>query len=214
MMSTNLMARIRVATVAAASGFALGIGGVVLATIPDAGGVIHACYKTQNGQLRIIDPSQGQTCVPSETPLQWSQTGPIGLQGPAGPTGSTGPIGPTGQQGPAGPSGPTGPVGPAGSDSTRTIAGAINSDGTSQVATSDFVSSRVDVGHYRVDIAPGVFSTVPDLVVMPIGKAFVSGATVVGLSGGGWRFEYYIVGIDSNQLQDTLTTFIATPFSH
>jgi len=31
--------------------------------------------------------------------------------------------------------------------------------------------------------------------------------------GGGWRFEYFTVGIDSNPLQDTLTTFIATPFS-
>ncbi len=58
-----------------------------------------------------------------------------------------------------------------------------------------------------------MFSTVPDLVVMPIGKAFVSGATVVALGGGGWRFEYFTVGTDSNQLQDTLTTFIATPFS-
>ncbi len=47
MTSTNVMARMRVATVAAASGFVLGIGGAVLATIPDAGGVIHACYKTQ-----------------------------------------------------------------------------------------------------------------------------------------------------------------------
>jgi hypothetical protein len=132
--------------------------------------------------------------VPSETPLQWSQTGPIGLQGPAGPTG------------------PTGQTGPAGSDSTRTAAGAINPDGTSQIATSDFVSSRVGVGHYRVDIASGVFSTVPDLVVMPIGKAFVSGATVFAL-GGGWRIEYYTANIESSQLQDTLTTFIATPFS-
>jgi hypothetical protein len=106
-----------------------------------------------------------------------------------------------------------GPIGPAGSDSTRTAAGAINPDGTSPLATSDFVSSRLDVGHYRIDIASGVFSTIPDLVVMPIGKAFVSGATISGLGGGAWRIEYFTVNIDSNQLQDTLTTFIATPFS-
>ena len=58
-------------------------GGVAYASIPD-GGVIHGCYKTQNGQLRVID-SGG--CGPSETALNWNQTGQQGTTGPAGTSG-------------------------------------------------------------------------------------------------------------------------------
>ena len=65
---------------------------VVLATVPDSGGVIHGCYKTggllPNGSLRIID-TPSQTSNGTETAINWSQTGP---QGPAGPAGSGGPI--------------------------------------------------------------------------------------------------------------------------
>ena len=89
--------------VAAAVGLTIGLGGAVWASIPDASGVIHACYKAQNGQLRIVDPSQGQTCVPSETPLQWNQAGPAGTPGAPGAPGAAGTAGP---QGPAGPAGP------------------------------------------------------------------------------------------------------------
>ena len=58
-------------------------GGVAWATIPDGSGQIHACYKTSSGELRVVDPSAGGTCKPSETALAWSQTGP---PGPAGAT--------------------------------------------------------------------------------------------------------------------------------
>src|SRR5882672_5639517 len=84
--------------------------GVAYATVPDSNGVINACYKTQNGQLRVIDSG---SCHPSETSLSWSQTGPAG------------------------------PPGPAGDDSTKTVAGAVNPDGTSQLATDDFTMTHV-----------------------------------------------------------------------
>jgi hypothetical protein len=74
------------------------------------GGVINGCYKSQNGQLRLIDPAT-DTCLPSETPMSWSQTGTQGLPGPQGPAG---PPGPAGAQGPAGPAGAAGPAGPKG----------------------------------------------------------------------------------------------------
>jgi hypothetical protein len=64
--------------------FALGVG-VALASIPDAGGVIHACYKTSQGQTRIVESAAD--CSPSETPIQWNQTGPAGATGPQGPPG-------------------------------------------------------------------------------------------------------------------------------
>ena len=39
-------------------------GGVAWATIPEAGtGLIHSCYNTSTGALRVIDPSKGQSCA-------------------------------------------------------------------------------------------------------------------------------------------------------
>ena len=73
---------------------------VAYASLPDSNGVIHGCYQKNNGQLRVIYPAVS-SCSPSETPLQWSQTGP---QGPVGPQGPEGPQGPQGAQGPQGPS--------------------------------------------------------------------------------------------------------------
>lgn len=67
------------------------IGGSVMAfaSIPDANGVIHGCFRTSTGALRIID-SATQTCNSNETTLTWNQTGP---QGPTGPIGPQGPAG-------------------------------------------------------------------------------------------------------------------------
>ena len=65
-------------------------GGIAYASIPDSSGVIHGCYKTENGQLRVINVP-GKTCTPGETPLNWNQTGPNGARGPTGALGPTGP---------------------------------------------------------------------------------------------------------------------------
>jgi Collagen triple helix repeat (20 copies) len=86
------------------------------------GGVINGCYKSQNGQLRLIDPAS-DSCHPSETAISWSQTGPQGPPGPAGPAGPAGPKGDTGATGPAGPPGPIGPQGPAGPQGPQGIQG-------------------------------------------------------------------------------------------
>jgi hypothetical protein len=99
------------------------------ASVPDAGGVIHGCYKDNNGDLRLVDPAASGhdgMCKNHETSVSWNQTGPAGPVGPIGPQGPIGPIGPkgdagaTGQQGPIGPKGDTGatgqqgPIGPKG----------------------------------------------------------------------------------------------------
>ena len=68
-------------------GALLVVGGIAYATIPDGGGVIHACYQKNQGALRVIDTDKAQTCASSESPLIWSQTGQQGQQGPPGPTG-------------------------------------------------------------------------------------------------------------------------------
>jgi hypothetical protein len=77
-------------------GVTFGIASAVQASIPDANGVIHGCYKTNTGSLRVID-NTGSSCAASETPLTWSQRGPTGAKGA---TGAAGPSGPTGASGP------------------------------------------------------------------------------------------------------------------
>jgi hypothetical protein len=54
---------------------------------------------------------------------------------------------------------------------------------------------------------------IPALIVMPIGKSFVSGTIEFGTGGGAFAAEYFTVGIDSNALTDTLANFLATPFT-
>jgi hypothetical protein len=58
---------------------AIAVGGIAYASIPDATGTIHGCFKTTNGQLRVID--EGQSCRKNEAALNWSQTGPPGPPG-------------------------------------------------------------------------------------------------------------------------------------
>jgi len=53
------------------------------ASIPDSAGVIHGCYQTSNGSLRVIDTDAGGKCSSGENPLNWNQTGPVGPRGPS-----------------------------------------------------------------------------------------------------------------------------------
>jgi hypothetical protein len=64
---------------------------VAYAAIPDGSGVIHGCYVQRSGNLRVVDPSAGQSCVSSETQLNWNSQGPPGIQGPKGDPGPAGP---------------------------------------------------------------------------------------------------------------------------
>jgi hypothetical protein len=49
------------------------VAGLALASIPDSTGVIHGCYKTTGGALRVINTGGGQTCVTGERALNWNQ---------------------------------------------------------------------------------------------------------------------------------------------
>jgi hypothetical protein len=116
--------------IAAALGTAL-VGGVAWATIPDSGGVIHACFDSKSGALRVLD-APSHVCGKFETSIDWNQSGAPGPPGPAGANGATGPAGPAGPAGPtgaAGPAGPAGPQGPAGANATA-IWALVNDDGT------------------------------------------------------------------------------------
>ena len=93
-------------------------GVAVVGGIPGPNGVIRACYKESNGDVRLVENSND--CRNNETFIRWNQTGqagpagPAGAQGPQGNPGSQGPQGVPGPQGQAGPQGPQGPQGPAG----------------------------------------------------------------------------------------------------
>src|SRR4051794_12267031 len=71
-----------------AAGTALTMGaGAAFGSIPDGGGVIHACYDN-NGGLRVIDTAltkKDGTCKSQETALDWNRQGPVGIAGSPGP---------------------------------------------------------------------------------------------------------------------------------
>jgi hypothetical protein len=78
------------------AGLAIAAVAIVQAAIPDASGVIHACY-TSKGALRVVN--NAADCKNNETVLSWSQKGPQGVPGPQGQPGPTGPAGPAGVSG-------------------------------------------------------------------------------------------------------------------
>ena len=74
---------------------AAGAAGIARSTatepIPDADGVIHACYKKPIGEVKIV--YSAANCGPGQAPIQWSQTGPQGPKGDPGPQGPAGAAG-------------------------------------------------------------------------------------------------------------------------
>lgn len=133
-------------------------GTVVFASIPDSFGVINGCYKSSNGQLRIIDPTIEQ-CGPSETAISWNQIGPQGLRGPQGPKGDTGPAGPS-------------TAGPAGLD-TQMIDTVVNGPGVAEgFVTCPFTHPHVIGGGAQIldSAANSLQQSIPGLV--PFGEGW------------------------------------------
>jgi hypothetical protein len=132
-------------------------GGVTYAVAQiGSGGLLHGCYTSANGQLRLIDPAT-DSCHPSETPISWSQTGPQGLKGDPGPPG------------PAGPQGPAGPPGLG----TQTISGLVGVRGATLFGKG-FTVRRTAVGNYTLTFPAGTWRTFPAVVVTPQGLVGVS----------------------------------------
>ncbi len=65
-------------------------GGILFASIPDAGGTITACYQKTTGALRVIDVGKGQSCLPTEALLSWNHLGVPGAPGAPGGSGTAG----------------------------------------------------------------------------------------------------------------------------
>jgi hypothetical protein len=141
--------------------------------------VIHACYKTQNGQVRIV--TSGGDCNPSETALKWNQagvqgttgatgaTGATGQTGATGPTGPTGPTGSTGQTGATGPTGPGGAMGPAGTGLAKVIRGGTYGgvNGLGVYAGSGFTITTNSPGNYTITFPAGTWTCYPIATFQP-----------------------------------------------
>ena len=125
--------RLRFAVIAATVVFG-GLAATALAQIPDSDGVIHACYHTSNGGLRVVNDAS--ECGTSEQELTWFQSGAPGSVGATGPTGPVGPTGPAGPTGAAGPSGPQGAPGADGLDGADGIDGVDGAPGPAGPAGS------------------------------------------------------------------------------
>ena len=121
----------RLVLAVAVGGAVFGIASAVQASIPDAKGVIHACYQKSGGALNVIDASV-TNCKSTQTSLNWNQkgvtgpTGARGLKGATGPTGGRGPTGLNGSKGSTGAKGSTGPTGTHGITGPTGAAGAVN----------------------------------------------------------------------------------------
>ena len=89
---SKLRSRLSYATVGVTLALVLGASGFAMASIPGHGGIIHACYQTHSGDLRVIDRSK-HGCRNSEKSLSWNQKGQPGMAGPPGPPGAQGPPG-------------------------------------------------------------------------------------------------------------------------
>lgn len=71
-----LFAAVAIAGVSAGTAVAVG------AVIPDTNGVINGCYHNRAGNLRIVENTS--ECRPSETAINWNQTGSQGPPGTGG----------------------------------------------------------------------------------------------------------------------------------
>jgi hypothetical protein len=156
------------------AGAVFGVVSAVQAAIPDSQGMIHGCYKTDNGKLRVIDPSSPKkdlgSCKNDESGLNWDQKGPTGAagaqgpKGPSGPQGSAGPAGlagtpgPQGSQGPPGATGDRGPTGPS-RPGTTTINGHVSAAGGAFFPSRGFSSQRTGAGKYTLSFPPGTWSS-------------------------------------------------------
>src|SRR5829696_7911112 len=197
-------------------------GGVTyaVADIGD-GGVINGCYKSQNGQLRLIDPAT-DSCHPSETAISWSQTGPQGPKGDKGDKGATGPVGPAGPAGPqgaTGPQGPAGPQGPPGPTSVRTTGFVTLTPGNTRTLFSSGGVSLVAVCNAGPTTVLNISPTGPFLVYSTqstslgnLGAALFAGSSVAiassnaGVDGG--RFN--LAGSGGVALNGTFLSYSGT----
>jgi hypothetical protein len=202
--------RFRRVALAISAAAVVAIAGGVTYAVADigGGGVINGCYKSQNGQLRLIDPA-ADSCHPSETAIAWSQTGP---QGPAGPPGPAGPAGP---QGPKGDKGDPGPPGPPGAAPATNLFAVVNAEcseiviGSGTLSVARGAQVRCDVRFNRDVSGCLALATTRRVGINDQPEARFMTATTTGEPGIGFG------GLDANEVAvigyDTTGGFVDPP---
>ncbi|HMQ02488.1 MAG TPA: hypothetical protein PKD26_01045 [Pyrinomonadaceae bacterium] len=169
---------------------------IAFANIPGANGVIHGCYDTSTGAVRVIDFEAGAKCrIPGEAALNWNQTGPQGPQGPAGPQGPIGFQGPQGVPGPQGPQGPQGPAGINGAATFATSGGLVALD----AGLTQIVSKTLPPGNWVVVATATIVSpTYTEEEVVTSECVLRNGGSEIG-----WTSDRrYIDATDSNTIDN------------
>jgi len=123
--------------------------GVAWGSIPSSDGVIHACYATNGGSVKIIDTAKDKGCSGGWTPITWNQTGPVGPKGDPGTPGAKGDPGTPGAKGDPGTPGAKGDPGPAG---TARAYGSINPAGGVSRSKGIVSVSHPDTGKYCITL--------------------------------------------------------------
>jgi Collagen triple helix repeat (20 copies) len=111
------------------------------ASIPGSDGVIHACFRVSDGQLRVVDPAHEGSCAHGESALSWNAQGRPGPRGPKGAVGPRGPKGLMGHRGLKGVAGRRGPKGLKGGPGTPGAPGAPGGPGDPGITVTRVVAS-------------------------------------------------------------------------
>ena len=211
-----------------ALGLAVVAAGLAFATIPDASGVIHACYRPSHGPLRVVGyPTE--RCGNSDHLLSWNRVGPRGLVGPQGDTGPQGPVGPqgeTGRQGETGPQGEPGPRGETGAEGPRGPQGEAGVPGErgpqGERGPSDaFRRHRlgpVMVGFYatsmaRLDLPAGSYLLDATLTLLPHERSTAVTCTLIPSDPGGRGTQAVVMGSDGVARHQTMSVSGGTTLS-
>jgi hypothetical protein len=147
--------------------------------VPDAAGVIHACYLTHSDfkPVHLLDSTKVKTCPRGWSPLAFNQTGPQGPQGLPGAQGVQGVPGGTGA------TGPQGPVGASGADGASGVSGyEIVTADTSGMNPGDDARAYCPAGKHAL----GGGATVSDQGSVAGQRAIVSGSGPI-LGGIAWE---------------------------
>lgn len=178
------------------------VGGIAYAAIPDANGVIFACYAKNGGALRVSDTGG---CKSTEVALSWNHVGPPGLtwrgewasgssyqprdavlyqgssyiaifanQGSTPPNSNWMLLASKGEKGDTGATGPQGPVGPQGPTGPQGPQGPKGDKGDTGPAGPAGSTTRVYVKRVARADAPQNSSPVVISLAVPAGAYLVN----------------------------------------
>ena len=205
------------------------MGGVANGAISAKTVVIHGCYNTTTGQLRVLtsakttaahgSTSKTNVCKPGETPLHWNLTGPQGRTGSPGAAGATGltgadgaastVAGPTGATGGIGLTGAAGATGLTGADgAASTIAGPTGATGATGPAGSQTLTVQQITG------TSSIGSSQSFVYLLQASASCPSGYTVIG--GGATNSNYNVVmgNSDPSFFYNSWTAIVSVPINN